>query len=95
MKYGHRAINKPVLDLLRNRVYITTHNHGYAVDPQSIKGTGFKVWAVQPDDKTVEGLIHEELPIITTQFHPEARPGPQDTNWVFDEFARLVMRYGH
>ncbi|PLC68518.1 carbamoyl phosphate synthase small subunit [Vulcanisaeta sp. EB80] len=94
MKYGHRAINKPVLDLLRNRVYITTHNHGYAVDPQSIKGTGFKVWAVQPDDKTVEGLIHEELPIITTQFHPEARPGPQDTNWVFDEFARLVMRYG-
>ncbi len=77
MRYGHRAINKPVLDLIRNRVYITTHNHGYAIDPQSIKGTGFRVWAIQPDDNTVEGgLIHDRLPILTTQFHPESKPGP-------------------
>jgi carbamoyl-phosphate synthase small subunit len=95
MKYGHRAINKPVLDLVRNRVYVTTHNHGYAVDPQSIRNTGFRVWAVQPDDNTVEGLIHERLPILTTQFHPEAKPGPHDTTWVFDEFAKMVMNYGH
>lgn len=94
MRYGHRAINKPVLDLIRDRVYITTHNHGYAVDPQSIKGTGFRVWAVQPDDGTVEGLVHERLPILTTQFHPESRPGPMDANWVFDEFAKLVIGDG-
>ncbi|GAB6947645.1 glutamine-hydrolyzing carbamoyl-phosphate synthase small subunit [Vulcanisaeta sp. JCM 16161] len=94
MRYGHRAINKPVLDLIRGRVYITTHNHGYAVDPQSIKGTGFKVWAIQPDDNTVEGLIHERLPILTTQFHPESKPGPLDANWVFDEFARMVINHG-
>ncbi len=94
MKYGHRAINKPVVDLIRNRVYITTHNHGYAVDPESLRGTGFRVWAIQPDDGTVEGLIHESLPIITTQFHPEARPGPWDTSWVFDEFLRMVRGNG-
>ena len=85
MRHGHRAINKPVLDLIRNRVYITIHNHGYAVDPESIRGTGFKVWAVQPDDGTVEGLVHERLPILTTRFHPESKPGPLDANWVFDE----------
>ncbi len=94
MKYGHRAINKPVRDLIRDRVYITTHNHGYAVDPESLKGTGLRVWAIQPDDGTVEGLIHEKLPIITTQFHPEARPGPLDTTWIFDIFAEMVRKYG-
>lgn len=90
MKYGHRAINKPVVDLIRDRVYVTTHNHGYAVDPESLGGTGLRVWAVQPDDKTIEGLYHENLPIITTQFHPEARPGPVDTRWVFDKFLGMV-----
>ena len=90
MKYGHRAINKPVVDLIRDRVYVTTHNHGYAVDPSTLSGTGLKVWAIQPDDGTVEGLYHERLPILTTQFHPEARPGPVDTRWVFDRFISVV-----
>jgi len=90
MKYGHRAINKPVVDLIRGKVYITTHNHGYAVDASSLRDTGLRVWAVQPDDGTVEGLYHEHLPIITTQFHPEARPGPVDTRWVFDKFIGMV-----
>lgn len=94
MRYGHRAINKPVVDLLRNRVYITTHNHGYAVDPSSLDGTGLRVWAVQPDDKTIEGLYHERAPIFTTQFHPEARPGPVDTVWVFDKFMQVVKGEG-
>ena len=94
MKYGHRAINKPVLDLVRNKVYITTHNHGYAVDKDSLRDTGLRVWAIQPDDGTIEGLYHERLPILTTQFHPEARPGPLDTNWIFDKFLSMVKGEG-
>ncbi|AAL63147.1 carbamoyl-phosphate synthase small subunit [Pyrobaculum aerophilum str. IM2] len=93
LKFGHRASNKPVRDIrFTGRTYITTHNHGYAVDP---RGTDLKVWAVQPDDGTVEGLYHERLPILTTQWHPEASPGPQDTRWVFDKFLKLVERHGH
>jgi len=91
LKFGHRACNKPVRDLrFTGRTYITVHNHGYAVDP---RGTELKVWAVQPDDGTVEGLYHERLPLVTAQFHPEASPGPNDTKWLFDVFARMVR--GH
>lgn len=91
LKFGHRASNKPVKDLtFTGKTYITTHNHGYAVDPAD---SGLKVWAVQPDDKTVEGLYHPELPILTTQFHPEAGPGPRDTTWVFDKFIKMVERH--
>jgi len=94
LKFGHRASNKPVRDLaFTGKTYITTHNHGYAVDP---RGTELKVWAIQPDDGTVEGLYHESLPILTTQWHPEASPGANDTKWVFDKFVKLVERHaGH
>lgn len=93
LKFGHRASNKPVRDLVfTGKTYITVHNHGYAVDP---KGTELKVWAYQPDDGTVEGLYHEKLPILTTQFHPEASPGPNDVKWVFDKFVKLLNRHGH
>lgn len=94
LKFGHRASNKPVRDLVfTNGVFITTHNHGFAVDP---RGTPLKVWAVQPDDGTVEGLYSESIPVLTTQWHPEASPGPQDTTWVFTKFRKLVEKYaGH
>lgn len=94
LKFGHRASNKPVRDLVfTGKTYITTHNHGYAVDP---RGSPLKVWAIQPDDGTVEGLYHESLPILTTQWHPEASPGANDTKWVFDKFVKLVERHaGH
>ncbi|MFP3348841.1 carbamoyl phosphate synthase small subunit [Thermoproteus sp. CP80] len=88
LRFGHRASNKPVKDLyFTGRTYITTHNHGYAVDPA---GSGLRPWAVQPDDGTVEGLYHPDLPILTTQFHPEAGPGPRDTTWVFDKFLKMA-----
>ncbi|MEM1571208.1 MAG: glutamine-hydrolyzing carbamoyl-phosphate synthase small subunit [Pyrobaculum sp.] len=91
LKFGHRASNKPVRDLrFTGKTYITTHNHGYAVDPE---GTELKVWAVQPDDGTVEGLYHERQPVLTTQFHPEASPGPHDTLWIFDKFLGLIERH--
>ncbi|NON62812.1 glutamine-hydrolyzing carbamoyl-phosphate synthase small subunit [Acidianus sp. DSM 29099] len=92
MKYGHRAINKPVIDVTDNKCYITTHNHGYGVFKEDVP-QDMKVWFYNPDDMIVEGLVHQKLPIITVQFHPEARPGPWDVTWIFDKFR--VMLNGH
>jgi carbamoyl-phosphate synthase small subunit len=89
MKYGHRAINKPVIDVTDNKCYITTHNHGYGVFKEDVP-KDMKVWFYNPDDGVVEGMIHNKLPIITTQFHPEARPGPWDVTWVFDKFKKVI-----
>ncbi|QIW24382.1 carbamoyl-phosphate synthase small subunit [Sulfolobus sp. S-194] len=92
MKFGHRAINKPVIDVSSNKCYITTHNHGYGILSKEDLPPNSKLWFINPDDGTIEGWIHEKLPIITTQFHPEARPGPWDTTWVFDKFKKMVSR---
>ncbi len=91
MKFGHRGINKPVRDLASGRLSITTHNHGYAVDPSSLQGTGLRPRFVDVDDGTVEGMEHEKLPLLTTQFHPEGSPGPRDASYVFDEFRAMVV----
>ncbi len=88
MKYGHRGINKPVKDLKSGRAFVTTQNHGYAIIPESLDG--FAVWMTNLDDGTVEGIKHRELPVIATQYHPEASPGPYDSTWVFDEFLELI-----
>lgn len=94
MKYGHRGINKPCRDLRYGKRVITLQNHGYAVDHNSLEGTGLKPWFVNCDDGTIEGLYHEDAPVITVQFHPEGAPGPRDSEYVFEEFARLVSAYG-
>ncbi len=90
LKYGHRGPNKTVKDLETGRCYITTQNHGYAVDARSAEKAGFKIWFINVDDKTVEGLKHVRKKIITTQFHPEAGPGPHDTSWIFDLFIKMM-----
>ena len=92
LKYGHRGQNKPCTDLEAGRSYITSQNHGYAVDSKSLKGTGFKTWFVNADDGSVEGIKHEKRPILAVQFHPEASPGPYDTDFVFDTFAEIIRR---
>ena len=87
-----RGSNHPVKDLLRaGKVHITAQNHGYAVDGDSVKGSGLRVSHINLNDGTVEGMMHERLPIMTIQFHPEASGGPRDTEYMFDEFVRLVV----
>jgi carbamoyl-phosphate synthase small subunit len=92
MKYGHRGQNKPAIFLGDGLTYVTSQNHGYAVDLNSLNETGLKVWWINADDKTIEGLAHYKKPIITVQFHPEATPGPYDTTFVFDYFVRMIER---
>ena len=91
LKYGHRGQNKPVVDLITGRGYVTSQNHGYAVDPKSISKTDLKPWFINGDDKSVEGLVHGRRPAIAVQFHPEAAPGPYDTEFVFDRFAEMMV----
>lgn len=94
LRYGHRGQNKPCVDLEKGKCFVTSQNHGYAVDEYSITNTGFKLWFINADDKTVEGLKHVRKPVMTVQFHPEASPGPLDSEWIFGLFRRLVERYG-
>ena len=90
LKYGHRGQNKPCVDLDTGLCYVTSQNHGYAVDPSSLEGTGLRVWFINADDRTVEGVKHESRPCLAVQFHPEARPGPYDTDWIFDLFVKAM-----
>ncbi|NWG37129.1 glutamine-hydrolyzing carbamoyl-phosphate synthase small subunit [Nitrososphaera sp.] len=90
LKFGHRGQNKPCIDLRSNLSYVTSQNHGYGIDPKSLKGTGFKVWFANADDDTVEGIEHSTKPVIAVQFHPEASPGPYDCMYVFDRFKEVI-----
>lgn len=90
LKFGHRGQNKPCVDLRNMQSYVTSQNHGYGIDPKSLKGTGFKVWFSNADDKTVEGIEHASKPVIAVQFHPEASPGPYDCMFVFDRFKEII-----
>lgn len=87
LPYGHRSQNQPVLDRLSGRAYVTTQNHGYAVDLKTLPASWIP-WFENINDGTSEGLWHKNLPVLSTQFHPEAAPGPVDTGFVFDEFKR-------
>jgi carbamoyl-phosphate synthase small subunit len=86
LKFGHRGQNHPCIDLETKRCFITSQNHGYAIDGTSIQGRGLDVAFINANDRTVEGIRHHSLPVIAAQFHPEASPGPNDTNGLFDEF---------
>lgn len=90
MKFGHRGANHPVKDFEKDRVYITSQNHGYCVDEESIAGTDLTVTQVNLNDKTIEGLKHKTLPILSVQYHPEANPGPNDTKFIFDDFIKMM-----
>jgi len=89
LKFGHRGGNHPVRDLSTGKVYITAQNHGYAVDPDTLKD-GLEVTHINLNDGTVEGLRHRELPIFSIQYHSEASPGPWDSTYLLEQFVEMV-----
>lgn len=87
LKFGHRSQNQPCLLEGSDRCYITTQNHGFAVNKIP---KGFKPWFINANDGSNEGIIHTKLPFMSVQFHPEANPGPVDTEWIFDYFLKRI-----
>jgi len=92
LKFGHHGGNHPVRDLATGKVYITAQNHGYAIDPDTLK-EGLEVSHINLNDSTVEGLRHRDLPILAIQYHSEAAPGPLDNMYLFDRFLEMVRGY--
>lgn len=88
MKFGHRGSNHAVTD--GKRIYITTHNHGYAIRPESLENTGLKVVQWDINDRGVEMVEHQEYEIMSVQYHPEASPGPHDAEWYFDDIRKRL-----
>ena len=92
LKFGHHGGNQPVMDLTTRKVEITSQNHGFAVDAESLKGAA-EVTHLNLNDHTVEGLAHRELPIFSVQYHPESSPGPHDANYLFRRFTDLMKKH--
>lgn len=90
MKFGHRGFNHPVRNLESGRIDFTSQNHGYAVSRDSVKNTDLVVSLEEINDDTVEGLRHKTLPAFSSQFHPDAAPGPHDADYLFDEFMGMI-----
>ena len=90
MKFGHRGSNHPVKDLKTGKVALTSQNHGYTVNADSVIGTEMEITHIALNDGTVEGLKHKEFDAFTVQYHPEASPGPEDANYLFDQFITMI-----
>jgi len=93
LKYGHRGANQPVKDMQSGRVYISSQNHGYAVESESIDTKKAEEWFVNVNDKTCEGIRYKNIPAFSVQFHPEACGGPKDTSFLFDKFIKMMEDY--
>lgn len=91
LKFGHRGGNHPVKEAATGRIYITSQNHGYQVDRESVPlSAGWRVSHSNVNDGSVEGLVHAERPAFSVQYHPEGSPGPEDSARLFDDFLRLM-----
>jgi carbamoyl-phosphate synthase small subunit len=90
LKFGHRGSNHPVLNKITGRVEITSHNHGFAVDPDSLNVNDLELTHLNLNDDTLEGFRHKNHPVFCVQYHPEAAPGPHDSHYLFDDFVKLM-----
>ena len=93
MKFGHHGGNHPVMNLETQRVEITAHNHGFAVDPDSLNANEVILTHRNLNDDTLEGLRHRSLPLFSVQYHPEASPGPHDSAYLFDQFVKMMEEF--
>jgi carbamoyl-phosphate synthase small subunit len=93
LKFGHHGGNHPVINLETNKVEITAHNHGFAVDPGSLKDSEVVLTHRNLNDNTLEGLRHRSLPLFSVQYHPEASPGPHDSAYLFDQFVETMEEF--
>jgi carbamoyl-phosphate synthase small subunit len=91
LKFGHRGTNQPVKNMLTGKIEITSQNHGFAVDTDSLKDKNIEITHINLNDNTLEGFRHREYPIFTVQYHPEASPGPHDAKYLFDEFKAMMQ----
>jgi carbamoyl-phosphate synthase small subunit len=92
LKFGHRGANQPVKDLKTGRVEITSQNHGFCVDMESLKDPEIELSHINLNDNTLEGITHKKLPLFSVQYHPEASPGPHDATYLFDRFIEMMGR---
>lgn len=90
LKFGHRGSNHPVKHLKTGKIAITSQNHGFTVEGDSIKDTRLVVTHISVNDETIEGIEHLDYPAFSVQYHPEASPGPEDANELFDQFLALM-----
>ncbi|HLV96974.1 MAG TPA: glutamine-hydrolyzing carbamoyl-phosphate synthase small subunit [Candidatus Acidoferrales bacterium] len=94
LKFGHHGSNHPVKNLLTQRVEITVQNHGFCVDPESLRSSDVEITHVNLNDGTNEGMRHRSLPLFSVQYHPEASPGPHDARYLFDDFIKMMEEAG-
>jgi carbamoyl-phosphate synthase small subunit len=93
LKFGHHGSNHPVKNLLTERVEITAQNHGFVVDPESLPSRDVEITHVNLNDHTNEGMRHRSLPLFSVQYHPEASPGPHDSQYLFRQFAVMMREH--
>ena len=93
LKFGHRGANHPVINRVTNKVEITSHNHGFAVDPDSLDSSEVEITHINLNDQTLEGFRLRNHPAFCVQYHPEAAPGPHDSHYLFDDFVRLMVEH--
>ena len=93
LKFGHRGANQPIKELATGKVYITSENHGFAVDIESIKDQPVRATHINLNDNTIEGMEHEVYPIFSVQYHPEASPGPHDSYGLFAKFRDMMIDF--